>query len=162
MVVARRVDAQDSRTEQLASRRMSREYVTLVAGNLESDAGLIDAPLGRSDTDPTKIRVQHGGRDARTRYQVESRFDGPLVANLLRCRLETGRTHQIRVHLASIGHPVVGDDRYRGPKLDHLNRPFLHASALAFDHPVSGERVDYLSPLPEDLRSVLATISHGT
>jgi 23S rRNA pseudouridine1911/1915/1917 synthase len=162
MVVARTAGAQAALTEQLASRRMSREYLALVAGNLESDAGLIDAPLGRSDTDPTRIRVQSGGRDARTRYEVESRFNRPLVATLLRCRLETGRTHQIRVHLASIGHPVVGDDRYRGPSLDRLNRPFLHASALAFDHPVTGERMDYLSPLPEDLRSVLATISHGT
>jgi 23S rRNA pseudouridine1911/1915/1917 synthase len=161
MVVARTADAQASLTRQLASRRMTREYVTLVAGNLESDAGLIDAPLGRSDADPTRIRVQSGGRDARTRYEVESRFERPIVATLLKCRLETGRTHQIRVHLASIGHPVVGDGRYRGPRLEPLTRPFLHAAALAFDHPGSGERVDFLSPLPEDLRSVLATISHG-
>jgi 23S rRNA pseudouridine1911/1915/1917 synthase len=160
MVVARTPDAQASLTQQLASRRMTREYVTLVAGNIESDAGLIDAPLGRSDADPTKIRVQSGGRDARTRYAVESRFDHPIVATLLKCRLETGRTHQIRVHLASIGHPVIGDDRYRGPRLDALTRPFLHASALAFEHPHTGQRLDFLSPLPEDLRSVLATISH--
>jgi 23S rRNA pseudouridine1911/1915/1917 synthase len=162
MVVARTLDAQVSLTQQLASRRMTREYLTLVAGNVESEAGLIDAPLGRSETEPTKIRVQSGGRAARTRYEVESRFDYPMATTLLKCHLETGRTHQIRVHLASIGHPVVGDERYRGPRIDHLARPFLHASALAFDHPRSGERVDFLSPLPDDLRSVLATIRHGT
>jgi 23S rRNA pseudouridine1911/1915/1917 synthase len=162
MVVARTADAQAALVRQLASRRMTREYTTLVSGRVESDAGLIDAPLGRSDADPTKIRVHTPGRAARTRYQVESRFDEPIAATLLRCRLETGRTHQIRVHLASIGHPVVGDERYRGPRIDHLTRPFLHASALAFDHPRTGERVDLLSPLPGDLGSVLATIRHAT
>ena len=100
---------------------------------------MIDGPLGRSDADPTRIRVQAGGREARTRYEVEARFHDPFPLTLLRCRLETGRTHQIRVHLASIGHPVVGDDRYgvtgverlaaatRGPAVPSRHRHHLRA-----------------------------------
>ena len=131
-----------------------------MAGTVEADAGLIDAPLGRADRDPTRIRVQAGGRPARTRYQVEGRYDRPAPTTLLRCQLETGRTHQIRVHLASIGHPVVGDDRYGGAGPAGWQplppgRPFLHAATLAFDHPVTGERLSFSSPLPADLQAVL-------
>jgi 23S rRNA pseudouridine1911/1915/1917 synthase len=134
-----------------------------VAGRVESDAGLIDGPLARSDIDPTRIRVQAGGRDARTRYEVERRFDNPTATTLLRCRLETGRTHQIRVHLASIGHPVLGDDRYgvRGLKGWYPlppGRPFLHAARLSFDHPTSRQRVSFVSPTPEDLLGVISVV----
>jgi 23S rRNA pseudouridine1911/1915/1917 synthase len=127
---------------------------------------MIDAPIGRSDRDPTRMRVQAGGRSARTRYQIEARHDLPVPTTLLRCRLETGRTHQIRVHLSSIGHPVVGDGRY-GPKPVEggLSLPpgriFLHAAVLSFDHPVSRERLSFSSPLPEDLAGVLERASHA-
>lgn len=161
MVVARTEAARNSLVAQLAGRRVTREYVALVSGSIASDSGLVDAPLGRSDTDPTRIRVQAGGRQARTRYEVESRFDVPRPTTLVHCKLETGRTHQIRVHMASIGHPVVGDKRYGGGGWLGLDRPFLHASTLSFDHPRHGRRVDYSSPLPPDLLSVLATINHG-
>jgi 23S rRNA pseudouridine1911/1915/1917 synthase len=163
LVVARTREARESLVSQMASRQVGREYLTLVAGRVESDAGLIDGPLARSDIDPTRIRVQAGGRDARTRYEVERRFDNPTATTLLRCRLETGRTHQIRVHLASIGHPVLGDDRYgvRGLKGWYPlppGRPFLHAARLSFDHPTSRQRVSFVSPTPEDLLGVISVV----
>ena len=165
LVVARTQLAHASLVDQLSSRQMYREYVTLVAGLLDSDAGVIDAPLGRSDVDATRIRIQAGGREARTRYEVRARYHHPADSSLLSCRLETGRTHQIRVHLTSIGHPVVGDDRYGVRSLGDwqplpVGRPFLHAATLEFDHPESNERRSFSSPLPEDLLSVLETIGH--
>src|SRR5438270_4945421 len=99
LVVARTAAARDDLMGQLRRREMTREYLALVEGEIDSDAGVIDAPLGRSDADPTRIRVQTGGRPARTRYTVEGRFRHPVPMTLVRCRLETGRTHQIRVHL---------------------------------------------------------------
>ncbi len=162
LMVARTREARIGLTAQLATRQVEREYVALVAGTVEADGGLIDAPLGRADRDPTRVRIQAGGRPARTRYQVEARYDRPRPTTLLRCRLETGRTHQIRVHLASIGHPVVGDRRYGGKGKapagwDPLpaDRHFLHAATLAFDHPITGERLSFSSALPADLQAVL-------
>jgi 23S rRNA pseudouridine1911/1915/1917 synthase len=164
LMVARTRAARVGLTAQLAARRVGREYLALVAGTVEADAGLIDAPLGRSDRDPTRMRIQAGGRPARTHYRVEGRYDRGEPVTLLRCRLETGRTHQIRVHLASIGHPVVGDRRYGGAQGPApwqplpADRHFLHAATLAFDHPVSGERLAFSSPLPADLQAVLDVV----
>ena len=167
LVVARTPAALASLTAQMAGRTVGREYVALVLGSIESDEGLIDAPLGRSDVEATKMRVQAGGRPARTGYQVVERFTEPALASLVTCRLQTGRTHQIRVHFASIGHPVLGDERYGSRKLGDWDplpraRPFLHAAKLEFDHPKTGERLTFQSPLPSDLSGVLASISHGT
>ena len=128
--------------------------------------GVIDAPIGRSDRDPTKMVVSQSGREARTHYEVERAFTEPVNVSLLRCVLETGRTHQIRVHLAAIGHPVVGDDRYRGtrPGLD-VGRPWLHAANLALR--ASRDRVRssrFTSPLPDDLGrpcSIALRLSRG-
>jgi 23S rRNA pseudouridine1911/1915/1917 synthase len=167
LMVARSPEAREALVIQLARRQVGREYLALVAGTVESESGLIDAPLGRSQRDPTRMRVQAGGRPARTQYHVEARYQHPASATLLRCRLETGRTHQIRVHLASIGHPVVGDDRYgRRGVTGWLPLPsgrvFLHAALLSFDHPVTGERLSFSSPLPEDLLNVLpGRVSHS-
>jgi 23S rRNA pseudouridine1911/1915/1917 synthase len=168
LVVARSAMARANLMAQLADRTMTREYTALVEGEMESDRGLIDAPLGRSDTDPTRIRVQVGGRPARTRYEVVDVFSAPVPLTLIRCRLETGRTHQIRVHLASIGHPLVGDDLYRrktaGGSWRPLpsGRPFLHASALELDHPEDGQRRHFSSPLAVDLLTVLDGIKDMT
>lgn len=164
LMVARTPEARLALVDQLARRQVERRYVTVVDGVIEEDSGLIDAPLGRSERDHTRIRVQAGGRPARTHYEVVSRFDRPAPATELRCRLETGRTHQIRVHLASIGHPVVGDDRYGSASRTGWGsllpaRPFLHAGSLAFDHPSSGERMRFSSELPDDLVAVLAGLS---
>lgn len=164
LVVARTPQARDDLVAQLSRRTVQREYLALVFGALESDGGLIDAPLGRSDADPSRIRVQTGGRPARTRYDVLERFTDPVATTLVRCKLETGRTHQIRVHLASIGHPVVGDDRYGGrprngwPRLPP-ERPFLHATELGFDHPVTHRPLHFVSALHEDLAALLRDIS---
>jgi 23S rRNA pseudouridine1911/1915/1917 synthase len=167
LMVARTRAARIGLTAQLAARGVGREYLALVAGTVEADAGLIDAPLGRADRDPTRVRVQAGGRPARTHYHVEGRYAGPDPTTLLRCRLETGRTHQIRVHLASIGHPVVGDRRYGGRAPSGwlplaADRHFLHAATLAFDHPVTGVRLSFSSPLPADLQAVLDEVAGPT
>ena len=158
LVVARSQRAYDALVAQLSGRTAKREYIALVWDRVAADAGLIDAPLGRGEHDPTRMAVSHQGREARTRYQVTRRFGTPAPATLLDCSLETGRTHQIRVHLQAIGHPVVGDDRYGGsrPAVLTLDRPFLHAARLSFDHPGTGERLSFAGELPADLTAVLA------
>jgi 23S rRNA pseudouridine1911/1915/1917 synthase len=160
LVVARTQDAYESLVEQLSSRSVERRYLTLVWGCPEPATGVVDAPIGRSRRDPTRMTVSATGREARTRYEVRERFTEPIVASLLECKLETGRTHQIRVHLAAIGRPVVGDPRYKGARSSFKTpRMFLHAHTLAFDHPASGERVSFTAPLPIDLQGVLDRLS---
>ncbi|MEI7859633.1 MAG: RluA family pseudouridine synthase [Acidimicrobiales bacterium] len=162
MVVARTPDAYHSLVAQLSSRQVSRTYRALVLGTVEGESGLVDAPIGRSVSSPTRMAISRKGKEARTRYRVEQRFSEPAPATLLRASLETGRTHQIRVHLSAIGHPVVGDDPYsQGRSLpgSTVARPFLHAYALAIDHPRTGERVSWTSEMPEDLTSQLAGLS---
>lgn len=156
LVVARTDHAYTALVEQLSARSVDRRYAALVLGCVEGDSGIVDAPVGRSGADRTRMAVSQKGREARTRYSVVRRFTEPLSATLLECRLETGRTHQIRVHLAAIGHPIVGDERYGGsrPAIE-LDRPFLHAGHLGLDHPVTGERIEFDSPLPPDLAVLL-------
>ena len=155
LVVARSVDAYHALVAQLSAREVTRQYRALVLGTVEANAGEIDAPIGRAEGDPTRMTVATAGREARTRYEVRERFSTPIPVTEVVCRLETGRTHQIRVHLAAIGHPVVGDARYGGarPALA-IGRPFLHAEHLAFVHPVTGESLSFDSPLPADLRAL--------
>lgn len=159
LVVARTDAARVALIEQFAEHHAERTYRALVWGHPAAPHGVIDAPVGRSKRDPLRMAVVADGRWARTEYQVLERFDRPADLALLECRLETGRTHQIRVHLSSIGHPLVGDPIYgqRKPRLQ-LERPFLHAARLAFDHPRSGERVAFTSALPADLASRLDTL----
>ena len=151
LVVARTGPAHASLVAQLSSRSVERRYRTLVHGLVAAPAGLVDGPLGRNPRDPTRFAVVAGGKEARTRYEVLDRRAEPAETTLLACRLESGRTHQIRVHLAAIGHPVVGDVAYGGHLDLGLTRPYLHAFRLAFDHPATGERVAFDSPLPPDL-----------
>ncbi|MEZ5228007.1 MAG: pseudouridine synthase [Acidimicrobiales bacterium] len=129
---------------------------------MTSGEGLIDAPLGRSPRDATRRAVVAGGRPARTRYRVLDRHEDPEVT-MLECRLETGRTHQIRAHLEAIGHPVVADQRYapRRPSLG-LGRPFLHAAELGFVHPISGESLHFRSPLPPELADLAGSLGITT
>jgi 23S rRNA pseudouridine1911/1915/1917 synthase len=162
LVVARSPRAYTSLVTQLAERRASRRYTALVWGHLDASAGMIDAPIGRAQRDRTKMAVSATGREARTRYEVVRSYTDPVELTLLDCALETGRTHQIRVHLAAIEHPVVGDDRYRGGRKGlpaRLDRPFLHARELAFDHPGTGARVTFSSPLPAELESLLELLA---
>ena len=165
LVVARTPSARDSLIEQLHDHQVERQYTALVWGSVEAGSGLIDAPLGRAEANPTRVAIRSGGKQARTRYRVERRFSSPVAASVLECRLETGRTHQIRVHLAAIGHPVAGDLHYGGrqwpaglPRLAP-GRVWLHARQLSFKHPATGRRVTFTAALPADLESVLADLS---
>ena len=159
LVVARHQDAADDLIEQFATHHATRVYLALVWGHPAAPHGVIDAPIGRSRRDPLRMAVVADGRWARTEYRVLEHYDQPADLALLECRLETGRTHQIRVHLSSIDHPLVGDPVYgqRRPKLQ-VERPFLHAVELAFDHPGTGERVTFRSELAPDLAARLATL----
>jgi 23S rRNA pseudouridine1911/1915/1917 synthase len=155
LVVARSVRAYDSLVEQISTRSVDRRYVALVWGRLSSPRGVIDAPIGRSTARRTRMAVRESGKVARTEYEVRNVYVEP-ECSLLDCRLETGRTHQIRVHLSAIGHPVVGDATYGGSRVSiRLDRPFLHATHLAFDHPATGERLAFDDPLPTTLAGVL-------
>jgi len=161
LVVSRTVPSYDALVGQLAARTVERVYAVLVWGRLSSPRGLIDAPIGRSGARRTRMAVRDAGKPARTEYRVVEAFDDPC-ASLLECRLETGRTHQIRVHVAAIGHPVVGDGTYGGSRETiPLGRPFLHAATLAFDHPGAGERLRFEDPLPPELRHALTRLRAG-
>jgi 23S rRNA pseudouridine1911/1915/1917 synthase len=154
MAVARTPAAYDGLVAQLADRSMGRRYLALVEGWVADDRGEIDAPIGRSARTPTKMAVAAGGRPARTGYAVLERRSEPRPTTLVDLKLESGRTHQIRVHMAAIGHAVVGDARYGTPdKRLGSGRFFLHAYALAFTHPVTGEAMQFEAPLPDDLSS---------
>lgn len=160
IVVARTQQAYESLVEQLSSRSVTRVYSALVWGNPISLNGVIDAPIGRDQRDPTRMAVVVDGRASRTHYAVQQSFHEPKDAALVECRLETGRTHQIRVHLASIGHPVVGDATYGGVRAGlRAGRPMLHAKELAFDHPRTGERRTFTTPIPQDFSALLAILS---
>lgn len=155
LVVARSVLAYEGLVRALAAREIERRYLALVWGVPDAPRGIIDAPIGRSIRRRTRMAVRAAGREARTGYEVLETLDGDRFA-LLSCSLETGRTHQIRVHLTSIGHPVVGDASYGGARPETgLHRPFLHATALSFHHPVTGEVLALEEPLPEDLAALL-------
>jgi len=162
MVVARTPRAYRSLVAQLAGRQVTRTYRALTLGAIEEERGVVDAPIGRSVSSPTRMAVSRKGKQARTRYRVERRFTEPVPTTLLQASLESGRTHQIRVHLSAIGHPVVGDETYgRGRALPGatVTRPFLHAYELSFEHPGSAERVSWSSALPDDLTGQLGALS---
>lgn len=159
LVVARSVAAYRSLTAQLAARQVERRYLALVLGRVEAAAGVVDAPIGRSGRDPTRMAVSETGRRARSRYRVLERFSEPAQLSLLELSLETGRTHQLRVHLAAIGHPVLGDSRYGGARGSlPVPRQLLHAAELSFLHPTTGERVEASSELPADFSGVLGEL----
>jgi 23S rRNA pseudouridine1911/1915/1917 synthase len=153
LVVARSEEAHRLLQVALAQRLIEREYLALVQGRPPARSGTIDAPIGRDPRVRTRMAV--GGahpREARTHFTLERALAG---TSLLRLRLESGRTHQIRVHLRAIGHPVCGDPEYGTAGQFGLERQFLHATRVAFDHPLTGERVEVRSPLPADLQSAL-------
>jgi 23S rRNA pseudouridine1911/1915/1917 synthase len=157
MVVARSVRAYHSLVYALSQRDVTRVYRTMVWGHIANPTGVIDAPIGRDHRDPMRMAVVVDGKSARTRYHVLTAYDTPAEASAVECRLESGRTHQIRVHLAAIGHPVVGDPTYGGVRHPIATpRPFLHAAELAFVHPGTNESLTFTSPLPDDLVAVEA------
>jgi 23S rRNA pseudouridine1911/1915/1917 synthase len=146
----------------IAERRVVRRYAALSWGHLDGDRLTVDRPIARDPRDRKRMAIVSTGRSARTDFLRIARFD---ATDLLRAHLHTGRTHQIRVHLASVGHPVVGDDTYGGGGGRRLvalpaRRHFLHAAWLRFRHPVSGNSIDLRAPLPDDLRRSLAAAAH--
>ena len=138
---------------QLADHTLARTYECLAVGNFKEDSGTVDAPIGRHRTDRKKMAVVPDGRRAVTHWEVIARYRG---VTHLRCRLETGRTHQIRVHLAYIGHPILGDTVYGAKKpVPGLTGQCLHATGLEFIHPATGEKVSLTCPLPEEFTRML-------
>jgi 23S rRNA pseudouridine1911/1915/1917 synthase len=154
MVVAKNRVAQADLAGQFKARTVVKSYLVLVEGKLTPEAGIIEADIGRDRRHRQRMAVVTGGRAARTEYRV-IRYIGDY--SLLEIKPETGRTHQIRVHLAAIGFPVVGDATY-GITSPHLTRQFLHADKLGFKFPSTGEYVEFQSPLPEDLKRALQEI----
>jgi len=159
LVVARTDAAATALIAQFAAHAAGRRYDAVVWGHPEAPHGIVDAPIGRDPGDPLKMAVVVDGKPARTEYQRLERYVAPGRLARLSCVLQTGRTHQIRVHLAAIGHPLVGDPTYGDRRTTlGLTRPFLHAAELSFDHPATGERLTFTSPLPADLSAFLATL----
>ena len=157
LVVARSPEGFLNLGTQLSERLMERIYLGMVEGHVAEERGVVDAPIGRSTRTPTMMSVRADGRPARTGYEVIARIDKPHAMTLLRLQLDTGRTHQIRVHLATIGHAVVNDPRYGHRRERRLaeDRFFLHSMTLAFAHPRTDEWLTTTVALPDDLRTLV-------
>ncbi|MEG6617097.1 RluA family pseudouridine synthase [Peptococcaceae bacterium 1198_IL3148] len=161
LMVAKNDAAHLNLAKQLKDHTVTRRYSALVMGNIKIDSGTIDAPIGRDPKDRQKMAViDKNSKPAITHYTVTNRY-GQYTQ--VECRLETGRTHQIRVHMAYIKHPVVGDAKYGGNvKQFKLNGQLLHAAVLGFTHPVTGEYLEFRAPLPDDFRAVLRQLANGS
>jgi 23S rRNA pseudouridine1911/1915/1917 synthase len=163
LVVAKSEIAHQRLSAAIAARRVTRRYAAMAWGHLAADTLSVDQPIARDPRDRKRMAIVTTGKNARTDFRRLGRF---ASADLLRAHLYTGRTHQIRVHLASVGHPVVGDDVYGGGGGRRLaalqpKRHFLHAAWLRFHHPLSGEQLDFRSPLPDDLHRSLAALGES-
>lgn len=152
--------AHNALAEQLKEHTITRRYRAIVCGNLKEEEGTVDAPIGRHPVERKKMAVvRSGGKRAVTHYRVLERFG---AYTYIECRLETGRTHQIRVHMASIGHPLLGDEVYgRGKNPFHLEGQTLHAMVLGFVHPSTGEYMEFEAPLPEYFEELLRKLRQG-
>lgn len=155
LMVAKNDMAHQSLAKQLKDKTNTREYVALVHGNIKEDSGTIDAPLGRSKVDRKKQAVVKDGRNAVTHFEVLKRYGD---YTLVKCVLETGRTHQIRVHMKYIGHPLVGDQLYGPRKTLGNSGQFLHAEKLGFVHPRTNEYLEFTAPLPENFKKLLESL----
>ena len=159
LVVAKHDAAHRALADQFASRTLRKEYVALISGVPKTDSGSIDRSISRHPVHRHRMTTGEGGRPSRTDWTVEKKFGG--LAALVRCRIHTGRTHQIRVHLKSLGHPVLGDTTYgwkQHPTLPVPPRIMLHAEHLVFTHPVNGRTMDLTAPLPADFKELLAAL----
>ncbi|MBI4641451.1 MAG: RluA family pseudouridine synthase [Candidatus Tectomicrobia bacterium] len=156
LLIVAKDDLSHSRlSAQLKERTLERIYLALVHGRLESEEGMIQAPIGRHHIDRKKMWVTSRGREATTLYRIIERFD---ASTFIEVRLKTGRTHQIRVHMAYLHYPLVGDRQYGGKGEKLLSRQALHASTLTFIHPLKGTRLSFTSPLPEDIQKALTIL----
>ena len=159
IVVAKNDAAHRALADQFASRALQKEYVTLISGVPKEDSGTINRAISRHPVHRHRMTVGEGGRPSRTDWTVEKKFRE--FASLVRCRIHTGRTHQIRVHLKSLGHPVLGDATYgwkQHPDLPVPPRVMLHAEHLVFSHPVNGKVMDLRAPLPKDFKQLLTAL----
>ena len=161
LIVARTQHAYDHLVAALAARSVSRVYEVLCLGTTDSPRGVIDAPIGRSRRSRFRMAVSNEGRQARTHYEARRLYHEPIGATWYRCQLETGRTHQIRVHLAAIGTPVFCDELYGRPSALDVRRQQLHAARLEFDHPSDGAPVAFTSALPDDMTSMLSVFGES-
>ncbi|MGG0656023.1 RluA family pseudouridine synthase [Rummeliibacillus pycnus] len=153
LMVAKNDKAHESLVQQLVDKTVTRRYTALVHGHIPHDKGTIDAPIGRDTKDRQKMGVVDNGKHAVTHFQVIGRFG--VEYTLVECRLETGRTHQIRVHMNYIGYPLVGDPKYGPKKTIDFNGQVLHAGILGFVHPATNEYLEFEVPLPEDYQQLL-------
>ena len=158
MMVAKNHHAHQELSNQIKDRRVTKGYIALTTGVVSPDAGIIDQPIARDPRHRKRMAVVAGGRESRTRYRV---LENPSGYSLLELVLETGRTHQIRVHLAHLGHPLLGDGVY-GKTSPFLDRHFLHANLLGFQHPRTGEALEFRAELPTDLAGVLDDLRSGS
>lgn len=157
LMIAKSDAAHNSLAQQLAVHSITRKYYAVVCGNIKEDGGTVDKPIGRSPKDRKKMAVVQGGRRAVTHYKVLERFGGKYT--LIEAQLETGRTHQIRVHMASLGHPLLGDSVYGSEKQPFkLQGQALHAKVLGFKRPSDGRYVEFESPLPEYFEKLLTKL----
>jgi 23S rRNA pseudouridine1911/1915/1917 synthase len=167
MIIAKNDDTHRKLTADWNTERVQKEYLALVYGTPSSDRGTIDAPIGRDPRDRKRMAIVPNGRRAITDYEIVERL---RATSLIRCRLRTGRTHQIRVHMKHLGHPIVGDPLYSGPQwkgipekklqrlLASLTRQMLHAERITFVHPRSGEQITVTAALPGDMREMIAAL----
>jgi 23S rRNA pseudouridine1911/1915/1917 synthase len=163
MVVARTQRAYDSLVAALQDHEVGREYLALAWGHFDSPTATVDAAIGRHPRDPMKMAVVNSGKWARTHLVVQETFNDPVEVSLVQCTLETGRTHQIRVHLGAVGHPVVGDSMYGGARSALVApRPMLHARRLTLIHPGSGEEMTFEAQLPADMAAIISQCSVRT
>jgi 23S rRNA pseudouridine1911/1915/1917 synthase len=161
LVAAKTQDAYESFVSMFSIHAVNRKYTALTWGQFDTTSGIIDAPIGRHAQRMTQMAVRDDGKEARTHYVVERYFENKDVT-LLDIALETGRTHQIRVHCSAIGHPIVGDKTYGGFRQSlECPRPFLHAHTLEFAHPVTGKLLTFSVQLPEDLARVLSEVENA-
>ena len=154
IVIAKDEYSHKNISDQLKNRSVIKKYKALVKGSMVSPEAIIDAPIGRDPDNRLRMAIVENGKNAVTQYRVVSRFNS---CDLIDVTIKTGRTHQIRVHMASIGHPVMGDYMYKG-SVAGLSRQFLHASELEFKHPVSDEYMTIKSDIPEDLSSFMSLL----
>ena len=154
LVIAKNAYCQNDYTNQMKANTVEKRYISIVCGILESDSGTIDLPIGRPDPDNVARGVMEGGAPSVTHYKVIERFYDQNYT-LVELLLETGRTHQIRVHMSHIGHPVLGDWLYGGVNEELISRQALHAARLTFTHPVTKKRMVLEAPLPKDMQKVL-------
>lgn len=160
MICAKNDSAHLSLSEQIQSKTAQRTYLAVVRGNVKNDSGIIETQIARDKNDRKKMAVvTEGGRQAITEYEVAERFGKYTV---VKCRLKTGRTHQIRVHMEYLGYPLVGDPKYSPMKMPFaINGQALHSLTLSFTHPRTGERLTFEAPLPEDMKKILTRLRLG-